>query len=221
MRVEKIGTAELYLADSRDVQLELRDHALITDPVWPNVPDGMFDIDCSPVDLLRSVLKKNARAARMVIILRADSDPRFLTAVPKSLSFFRVCMLPYIMPGYIGRQLGGLEVGYAFGKPIQSAEGQRVIPGEAPTTSPKVNTDYSAKGKHPCPRNIDHMRWIIRWFSEQHETVFDPFMGSGTTGVATVERGRKFIGVEKDPRYFDLACQRIEQAQSQLKLFGT
>jgi DNA modification methylase len=50
-------------------------------------------------------------------------------------------------------------------------------------------------------------------------TVLDPFMGSGTTGVACAQLGRKFIGIEIEPKYFDIACRRIEQAYAQGKLF--
>jgi site-specific DNA-methyltransferase (adenine-specific) len=50
--------------------------------------------------------------------------------------------------------------------------------------------------------------------------VVDPFMGSGTTGVAAVRLGRRFAGVEFEPQYFDLACRRIEEAQRQSDLFG-
>lgn len=46
-------------------------------------------------------------------------------------------------------------------------------------------------------------------------TIFDPFMGSGTTGVACVKQGRRFIGIEIDPRYFNIVCRRIEEAQRQ------
>lgn len=49
--------------------------------------------------------------------------------------------------------------------------------------------------------------------------IFDPFMGSGTTGVAAAKLGRDFIGIERDPKYFDIACHRIEQAQRQRDLF--
>ena len=49
--------------------------------------------------------------------------------------------------------------------------------------------------------------------------ILDPFMGSGTTGVAAIQLGRKFIGIEREPKYFDIACQRIEQAAAQGQLF--
>jgi DNA modification methylase len=50
-------------------------------------------------------------------------------------------------------------------------------------------------------------------------TACDPFMGSGTTGVAAVQMGRSFIGIEREPRYFDIACKRIEDAQRQGDFF--
>lgn len=53
----------------------------------------------------------------------------------------------------------------------------------------------------------------------EDQTILDPFMGSGTTGVAAVQMGRDFIGIEREPKYFDIACKRIEQAQRQGDLF--
>ena len=51
-------------------------------------------------------------------------------------------------------------------------------------------------------------------------TVLDPFMGSATAGLAALRKGRKFIGIEIEPRYFDIACERIESAQKQERLFA-
>ena len=65
---------------------------------------------------------------------------------------------------------------------------------------------------HPCPKPIGWMLWAVEKASVETETILDPFMGSGTTGVACVRLGRKFIGVEIDERYFDIACKRIERA---------
>jgi DNA modification methylase len=63
------------------------------------------------------------------------------------------------------------------------------------------------------------MRWCLT-FIPKAETILDPFMGSGTTGVAAVQEGRKFIGIEIDENYFRIACERIERAQNQLRLFA-
>ena len=62
------------------------------------------------------------------------------------------------------------------------------------------------------------MQWCIRHFPKAN-TIVDPFMGSGTTGVAAVKLGRKFIGVEIDQNYFDIACRRIGEATKQTDLF--
>jgi len=56
---------------------------------------------------------------------------------------------------------------------------------------------------------------LVSDFTNHGECVADPYMGSGTTGVACVQMGRKFIGVEQDPKRFDIACRRIEDAQRQ------
>lgn len=60
------------------------------------------------------------------------------------------------------------------------------------------------------------MQHIVKWTAG---TVLDPFMGSGTTGVACAKMGRKFIGIEIEPKYFDIACKRIEEAYKQPDMF--
>jgi site-specific DNA-methyltransferase (adenine-specific) len=75
-------------------------------------------------------------------------------------------------------------------------------------------------GRHPTEKPRRLMAEIIADFTGPGETILDPFMGSGTTGVAAVQMDRNFIGIEKDERYFAIACERIEKAQRQGKLFG-
>ena len=60
---------------------------------------------------------------------------------------------------------------------------------------------------HPCPKPISWMRWAIDLASRPKQTILDPFMGSGTTGVAAVKLGRKFVGIEIEPKYFDIAVR--------------
>jgi len=71
---------------------------------------------------------------------------------------------------------------------------------------------------HPTQKPLEVMKWVIT-LCPKSETILDPFMGSGTTGVAAIQLGRKFIGIEREPKYFDIACKRIEQAAAQGKLF--
>jgi site-specific DNA-methyltransferase (adenine-specific) len=80
------------------------------------------------------------------------------------------------------------------------------------TESPEVNG-------HPCPKPLGAMIKLVAAASLKAQTILDPFMGSGTTGVAAVTLGRKFIGIELSRKYFDIACERIENAQRQEKLF--
>jgi DNA modification methylase len=72
---------------------------------------------------------------------------------------------------------------------------------------------------HPCPRPIEQVEYVVESFVLRGETILDPFMGSGTTGVAAIKLGRKFIGIEIEPKYFDIACRRIEEATRQPDMF--
>jgi DNA modification methylase len=76
-----------------------------------------------------------------------------------------------------------------------------------------VNGD---KPDHPSPKPLDYMRKLIVRLTNPGDTILDPFMGSGTTGVACVQTGRNFIGIEIDPGYFEIAKRRIELAQMQM-----
>jgi site-specific DNA-methyltransferase (adenine-specific) len=60
---------------------------------------------------------------------------------------------------------------------------------------------------------------IVEDFTQSKQTVLDPFMGSGTTGVACIRTGRSFIGIEKDSTYFDIACERVQKAYDQPDMF--
>ena len=71
---------------------------------------------------------------------------------------------------------------------------------------------------HPTQKPLEVMKWVIT-LCPKSETILDPFMGSGTTGVAAIQLGRKFIGIEREPKYFEIACKRIEQAVAQGQLF--
>jgi DNA modification methylase len=73
--------------------------------------------------------------------------------------------------------------------------------------------------QHPTQKPLKLMKWCIGRLPNGTQTVLDPFMGSGTTGVACVKLGRKFIGIELDEGYFDIACKRIEEAYKQPDMF--
>jgi site-specific DNA-methyltransferase (adenine-specific) len=72
---------------------------------------------------------------------------------------------------------------------------------------------------HPCSKPLGLMSDVVNRYSDDGDTIFDPFMGSGTTGVACVELQRNFIGCEIDPGYYAIAEKRISQAALQIPMF--
>lgn len=210
-QVEHIGDATLYCGDSLEILPALGPvDAVVTDPVWPNNTLEEF-AHIEPYGLFAAAEAVLPSHDREIICLRYNSDPRFLA--PVKLPFLRVLNLPYAVPGYFGRLLGGYEYGYWFGTPSTSQPGRRVIGGYGPLAQP------GEKNGHPCPRALVHFNWIVGLCSDPGDLMLDPFMGSGTTGVACANLGRRFIGIEIEPKYFDIACRRIEDAYKQPRLF--
>lgn len=75
-------------------------------------------------------------------------------------------------------------------------------------------------GRHPTEKPILLMSELLEDFTNPGQTILDPFMGSGTTGIACIRLGRKFIGIEKDQKYFDIACERIQREYDQADVFA-
>ena len=219
MKKEVIGNATLYLGDCLEILPTLgKVDSVITDPIWPNA--SVFDV-ADPQALLADCLGALPPAQRLVVHLGVDSDPRFLAAVPAEWKFIRLCWLRFARPNYKGRLLNGSEVAYVFGEPPPANVGtvKHLLPGESATEGEHTNTAATARMiDHPCPRRLSHVDWLVRNFGG--DMVLDPFMGSGTTGVACANLGRKFIGIEIEKKYFDIACERIDQAQRQGRLFA-
>jgi hypothetical protein len=196
----------IYHGDCREIA-PLLPHceSLITDPVWPNCPPGLLIGSENPALLWQELWQTLKRPTRAAIILRHDSDPRMLSCV--DLPYARAVQLPYVIPGYIGRWLGGDEIAYCFGSPIPSRPGQKVIPGRAPSVQPAGRKENG----HPCSRALGHLRFLVRYWSEPEEVVIDPFMGSGTTIQAAKILGRRAIGIEIEERYCEIAAERLSQ----------
>jgi site-specific DNA-methyltransferase (adenine-specific) len=93
--------------------------------------------------------------------------------------------------------------------------------GSAGLDSPRAGAGRTSGGRnvHPTCKPVDLMRWLIRLVCPKDGTCLDPFMGSGTTGIAAHMESCKFIGIEKDPDYFKIAEARINEATKQGRLF--
>ena len=221
------GLVTIYCGDAREILPRLGSvDAVITDPVWPNTSIPFAGSD-NPEGLLREVLGL-IDADRVTIQLGCDTDPRFLSAVPDRWPFLRVCWLEYVRASYKGRVLYTGDVAYVFGEPPASEAAKRVLPGRyCSTRSEKWAHRKNGRNKrfsreltdglpHPAPRRLQHVQWLVKWFGGP--VVLDPFLGSGTTALACIEHGRRCIGIEIEPRYVDLAINRVEQASLQLRL---
>lgn len=179
---------------------------VITDPVWPNVPPGLLQGWDRPFALFQEAISLlSPSIKRLVVVLRSDSDPRFLSSIPSKWKFICVQALSYAVPMYLGRVLGGTELAYCFGEPIPSSENRRVIPMWGPKAQPG---NRKANG-HPCSRAMIHMEWLIGWWSVPGETVLDPFCGSGTIPLAAERMQRSGIGIEIEERFVEIARRRI------------
>jgi DNA modification methylase len=92
---------------------------------------------------------------------------------------------------------------------------EHFFPGSRPTDV--IMHSRTGNEYHPTEKPVGLMAAFIKWTDG---IILDMFMGSGTTGVAAIQLGRKFIGIERDERYFEIACKRIERAVAQGQLFA-
>jgi site-specific DNA-methyltransferase (adenine-specific) len=214
MRTETIGRATLYLGDCREVLPTLgKVDAVIMDPPYGIgyksflVNLGAQEFDEIANDLGELDLKPFLTIDAAVLSFGANNYPHQLPFGGRWL-----CWDKRTIDGAADKMLGSaFELAWSnktsgFDKIV------RVLHGGV------VNAD-GGKRFHPTQKPIAVMKAAIEWAAKDAETIFDPFMGSGSTGIAATQMGRDFIGCEIDPAYFDIACRRIEEAQKQGDLF--
>lgn len=202
------GGITIYHTDCRQILPSINAQVILTDPVWPNCPAHAVTGWEDPYGLFADfclLIRPSVRA--LGVVLRSDSDPRFLQPVPTHLKFRQVMWCQYVLPSYLGRVLGGNETVYVFGDPIACVEGRRLVP----SMSPKAQPSDRPRNGHPMSRALVHQAWLVNWCSDPHETILDPFMGSGTTLVAAKNSGRSAVGIEIEERYCEIAAKRLSQ----------
>lgn len=200
MRIEKIGNATLYLGDCMEIlpTLEKVD-AVITDP-----PYGI-GIAANPFRQKHEV--KNW-----------DNEPADAVSLSLCISVSKICVI-------WGGNYFDLPPtqGFLIWDKVQPEDFSSAMCEYAWTNIQKPAKLFrrhvvSYEKFHPTTKPTELMVWCIDWAGEG--SVIDPFMGSGTTGVACANLGRAFIGIEREPKYFDIACRRIEDAQRQVRMFA-
>lgn len=191
-------------------------HAIVIDPVWPNAKVQLHGSD-NPHEALRRAAAEFPRLLTndgiLVVHLGCDSDVRILTAIPAVLPFVRVAWLRYARPHYKGRILYGADTAYVFGSP-RVPEGRHIMPGEHTLTE-----NRRPHNAHPCPRQLSPVQWLVASYTRQNDIVLDCFSGSGTTLCAAQRLGRKWIGIEIEPKYCAIAQARMEAELAQGRLF--
>lgn len=224
MRTETIGDATLYLGDCRDV---LQDglagfDAVVTDPPYgvAYTNDGGGHRRTAPI---------TNDGTRVSLRLYRTVAP-FLTKVP-CLAFTRWDAWPDIWDIFGARaKINGLLV-WDKGTPgmgdlnhwgnsyeLIASIGPVILRGGRDSSILRFKPVPSANRNHPTEKPVELFKYLIEKVTDEGVTVLDPFMGAGTTGLAATTCGRKFIGIESEQKYFDLACRRIEAAVSQFKL---
>lgn len=215
-QIETIGDCTLYRGDCRDILPTLgRVDAVVTDPPYGinmaggfsgaggfSAPikrreyEGSWDSNRPSADLFLSILS----AANDHIVWGGNYFSDLLPVSQKWLFWDKLQTMPTFSDGELAwTSLSG------------SSTKKFVYNGNGLHAKEKDR-------EHPTQKPIQLMQWCLG-FLPTAETILDPFMGSGTTGVACVNLGRKFIGIEMEQTYFDIACRRIEQAYKQPRLF--
>ena len=230
MRVERIGDATLYLGDCREVMAAwpecLRVSGVVTDP-----PFGIgfkyeshVDDPASYPDFIWSVVE---RAERHVV----DGGPIFVWQASPNLRrlaewFPRDWRLFCAAKNFVQMRPTAMQFSY---DPVVVWWKPGVKPWSAGTaskdfhianTAPVIASPENIEKQHPCPRPLDQILHVVEQWCQPDSTILDPFMGSGTTGVACAKLGRRFVGIEIEPKYFEIACKRIAAAYAEPRLPG-
>jgi len=216
-----IGNATLYLGDCRDILPTLpKVDAVVTDPPYGiklNTDNTRFS-GCHVLSVARRGNKIGSADGAPIIGDEKPFDPSFLLEIEGDKIIWGWNNFPDKLPR--GACLIWLKRNdAAFGSFLSDAELAWMSKGHGVYCKRDLSNAAIANERvHPTQKPLDLMKWCLS-FLPKAQTIFDPFMGSGTTGVAAVQMGRKFIGIEREPKYFDIACKRIEDAQRQGDLF--
>lgn len=214
-----IGGATLYLGDCREILPTLgRVDAVVTDPPYGiGFPyEGYDDTSDALEELIKNAIPMAQRLATRTIITPGISNLQKYPSADWVACWTWETTATFGKMGYSQWQpilvYGADLVGFGSINGVLKADRIHFAGGSA-------KIDAGAGGIHTCPKPLGFMTRLLLRFSHAYETILDPFMGSGTTGVACARLGRRFIGIEIEPKYFDIACRRIEEAQRQADLF--
>lgn len=207
-RVEHIGDATLYLGDCRDILPTLgKVDAVVTDPPYgvAHLWKGGFNSKHGWGKAKSESLTRN----------KWDDEPPSVVL----LNILRSMSEQQIFWGGNYFDLPPSRCWYVWNKPERGftlAEAEMAWTNRNSVVRVFDGNRSDPDREHPTQKPVALMQWCVE---KTKGCVLDPFMGSGTTGVACTNLGRRFIGIEIEPKYFDIACRRIDQAYKQPRLF--
>ena len=237
IRVERIGDATLYLGDCREILPTLSGvDAVVADPPY-GIPhkfgiqrqnDGgrrTLQFEWDGPGVMETVFDAVDKSARLGMahfwwcgLHQASGIADRLMAsgmVPKPAAWVKECPAP---AGFGTWWPSGFEIGvyaYRSGAWFGDTDKKR----SNVFVSDSYRFGQPGKVAHPTQKPLGMMERIVGAIVAPDACALDPFMGSGTTGVACAKLGRRFIGIEIEKRYFDIACRRIEDAYKQADMF--
>ena len=243
-----IGNAELWCGDCREMLPTLPNESV--DMVWTDPPYGHANHDGDWNSRLNAhrgredqpIANDDAEGMRSIVdfalleasrILRADCcccccccgggggpRPTFAWIASrmdtKGLQFFHSVIWDKVNPGLGWRYRREHEMIMV----AHRAKGKLAWSGEVKAIPNVLRVSKPRDDAHPNVKPVELVETFIMAHAAPNQIVLDPFMGSGTTGVACTNLGRKFIGIEIERKYFDIACRRIEDAQRQGRLIA-
>ena len=206
---------ELILGDCLEVLPTLgRFDAVVTDP-----PYGLAGSDTDKNDYASFSDTPQEVEALVLNVLSMKNYDR-LVMTPGQKMMFRYPEPAAVGVFYYPAGTGSCSWGFVGWQPIFYYGKDPVLAdGKGRASNSFYATERAEANGHPCPKPIGQWSRLLERCTRKGERVLDPFLGSGTTGVAAVKQGRKFTGIEIDSGYFDIACRRIEAALKEPDLF--
>lgn len=221
VRIERIGDATLYLGDCLEILPTLdKVDAVVTDVPYgiSQEHSGLREINYGDWDI--------SKVAFSALNVLPDFDTLIAWCAAEQLShileLYSDCSrreLVWIKPN--PSVMNGQHVFLSSLERAAYAKNKGAwFGGNCEKSYWKGVTDSGMWREHPTQKPVGLMEWCVSNVCRPNGITLDPFAGSGTTGVACANLGRKFIGIEIEEKYFDIACERITAAQAQLRLFA-
>jgi site-specific DNA-methyltransferase (adenine-specific) len=237
MRVETIGSCTIYLGDCIEIMSDINavDH-VITDPPYEDElhnamgrirrNDGRemvqslgFDgVNSSRAQISREIVRVSN--GWVIIFTLAEGVRAWRDELQANKAKYDTC-LAWIKPDSTPRMNGqGAARGFECAVTAWCAGGYRSWnSGGKRGVYTHLTNNKQRDGRHPTEKPVSLMSEIVSDFTNAGQLILDPFMGSGTTGVSCLKLGRRFIGIERDEKFFDVACERLSKAHRQPDMF--